>query len=379
MTNKRLESLDVLRGMDMFLIFLADPVPCIFVTTLALFGLGDSALAKQFDHVSGAGLHVYDVVFPLFLFISGVTIPFSCAGKLAKGLSRGRLAWGMVRRALTLFVLGMMLWTVIDGTLERNILSFDWKHFRVWSVIGRIGLAWGGAALLYLFCKARTRYVVCAAILVGMGAVLRFAVAPGAPAGVNPLVNMRYLWVSWVDVNFLTTAHRGEGGFVTVTMIATAMLGAFAGEILMRKDLSPAGRLARLFSAAVGLAVVGLLMAFACGDYSIPIHKGLWTPSFVLVVGGISMTLLGALHWIVDVRGWRRWGFFFKVIGMNAITIYLLNRTVFNWGFESEYFFGGICRLLSPEWGAFVSQAGMIAIGWLFLYWLYKNNHFLRV
>jgi predicted acyltransferase len=70
----------------------------------------------------------------------------------------------------------------------------------------------------------------------------------------------------------------------------------------------------------------------------------------------------------VDIRGWRRWGFFFKVIGMNAITVYILVRTVFNWQFESQYFFGD-----------FVTQAGMMAIVWLFLLWLYRKNVFLRV
>ena len=95
--------------------------------------------------------------------------------------------------------------------------------------------------------------------------------------------------------------------------------------------------------------------------------------------GGISAALLALFYWIVDVKGWRRWGFFFKVIGMNAITIYILMRTVFNWDFESAYFFGGIAGLFPPTVGAFVTQAGMMALGWLFLYWLYRKNIFLRV
>ena len=81
----------------------------------------------------------------------------------------------------------------------------------------------------------------------------------------------------------------------------------------------------------------------------------------------------------MDIRGWRRWGFFFKVIGMNAITVYILVRTVFNWQFESQYLFGGIASLLPPVVGDFVTQAGMMAIVWLFLLWLYRKNVFLRV
>ena len=377
---KRLESLDVLRGFDMFFIFLPDPVPCIVVTFLAMFGLEHSAFALQFDHCAWNGLRFYDCIFPLFLFISGVTFPFSYARQRAHGFGTGRIVGRILRRAAMLFLLGAMLWTVIDGTLEKNVLSFEWEHFRVWSVIGRIGLAWGAAALLFVAFGRKTRIGIAVAILVAMWMVFRFAVAPGAPAGVNPLVDREWMWANWVDVNYLTTAHRPEGGFSTITMVATAMFGNFAGEILLGvDDRCRCTKVVRLLLFAALLLACGLLMAFGFGGWSLPVNKPVWSSSFALVAGGISAALLALFHWVVDVRGWRRWGFFFKVIGMNAITIYLLMRTVFNWGFESQYFFGGICGLLPPAVGAFVMQAGMIAIGWLFLYWLYKKGLFLRV
>ena len=203
--------------------------------------------------------------------------------------------------------------------------------------------------------------------------LMRFAVAPGAPEGVNPLVNRQWMWANWVDVNFLTTAHRGEGGVVTITMVATAMFGNFAGEILTSSH-SPVRKTLDLLLYALGLAAAGLLMAYAFGDWSLPVNKPVWTSSFALVAGGISAALLALFYWIVDVKGWRRWGFFFKVIGMNAITIYILMRTVFNWDFESNYFFGGIAGLFPPAVGAFVTQAGMMALGWLLLYWLYRKR-----
>ena len=148
---KRLESLDVLRGFDMFFILLPDPVPCIVITFLAMFGLEHSAFALQFDHCAWNGLRFYDCIFPLFLFISGVTFPFSYAKQRARGDSTARISWRILRRAAILFLLGAMLWTTIDGVVEKNVLSFEWSTFRVWSVIGRIGIAWGVAALLYMF------------------------------------------------------------------------------------------------------------------------------------------------------------------------------------------------------------------------------------
>ena len=375
---KRLESLDILRGFDMFFIFLPDPVPCIVLTFLAMFGLEHSAFAVQFDHCAWNGLHFYDCIFPLFLFISGVTFPFSYARQRERGDSTAKISLKILRRTVILFLMGAMLWTTIDGVVEKNVLSFEWSTFRVWSVIGRIGIAWGVAAFLFMAFGRKARIGIAAAILAGMWMLMRFAVAPGAPEGVNPMEAREYLWATWADVNFLTTAHRGEGGVVTITMVATAMFGNFAGEILSSLR-TPSRKALDLSLYALGLAAAGLLMAFAFGDWSLPVNKPVWTSSFALVAGGISAALLALFYWIVDVRGWRRWGFFFKVIGMNAITIYILMRTVFNWDFESNYFFGGIAGLFSPAVGAFVTQVGMMALGWLFLYWLYRKGIFLRV
>ena len=121
---KRLESLDVLRGFDMFFILLPDPVPCIVITFLAMFGLEHSAFAQQFDHCAWNGLRFYDCIFPLFLFISGVTFPFSLASQRARGCTTAMIVRKILRRAAVLFLMGAMLWTVIDGTLEKNILAF---------------------------------------------------------------------------------------------------------------------------------------------------------------------------------------------------------------------------------------------------------------
>ena len=377
--KNRLESLDVLRGFDMFFIFLPDPAPCVVFVFLAMLGLGDTAFAAQFDHVAGAGLHFYDCIFPLFLFISGVTWPFSLASQRAKGASETVITLKIVKRMVLLFAMGSMLWTVIDGTLERNVLSFDWEHFRTWSVIGRIGIAWGVAAFLCRLFGWRTRVGICAGILVTMWLTTRFVTAPGAPAGINPIEHPEYLFGRWMDVHYLMTAHRGEGGFYTITMVATAMLGNFAGEILRGATSSPVRKAVELAALAAGLVLLGLLLAFGCGSWSIPVYKGIWSSSFVLVAGGVSAGLLSLFYWIVDVKGWRRWGFFFKVIGMNAITIYILARTVLNYGFLKAYFFGGISQHLSAPVAEFVSQVGLIALGWTLLHYLYKKNIFLRV
>jgi len=360
---KRLESLDVLRGFDMFFIFLPDPAPCVCAVALAAFGFGHSALAEQFDHVAGAGLHFYDLIFPLFLFISGVTWPFSCASQLAKGAGKAAIALKILRRAVLLFVLGAMVQTKIDGVQEYGFLAGNWEYFRVWSVIGRIGIAWGATALLTLFFGVRARAAIISAILLAMWYLTRFHCD----------------WIDAVDINYLTTAHRPEGGFLTINMIPTAMLGIFAGEILHAADRTMTRKAKELAFCAAGLVALGCACAFLCGSWSIPVHKGHWSTSFVLVAGGISFALLALFYWMVDIKGWKRWGFFFKVIGMNAITIYVLVRTILPYEFEKAYFFGGVSKLLPPAVAELVEQVGLIALGWSLLYYLYKKNVFLRV
>ena len=376
---KRLESLDILRGFDMFFIFLPDPAPCVVFVFLAMIGLGDSAFAAQFDHVPWAGLHFYDCIFPLFLFISGVTWPFSCESQRARGASSAAISLKILRRAALLFLLGAMVQTKIDGVQEYGILQFRWESFRVWSVIGRIGLAWGAAAFLYLWFGRKARLWIIGAILVGMWALVRFAVAPGAPAGTDPLVEHQWMWCRWFDTNFLTTAHRPEGGVTTIAMVATALFGVHAGEILRDAELSPERKTVRLFAFSGILLACGAFVALAPFGLALPVVKSVWSSSFVLFTGAISAALLALFFWIVDVKGWRRWGFFFKVIGMNAITIYILVRTVLPYGYEKEYFFGGLARYLSPEVAEFVSQVGLIALGWLLLLYLYRKKIFLRV
>jgi len=377
--RKRLESLDVLRGFDMFFIFLPDPAPCIALVFLTMIGFGNTALAAQFDHVPWIGFHFYDLIFPLFLFISGVTWPFSLSSQREKGVSTARISWRILRRAAVLFLLGAMVQTKIDGVQEYGFLQFNWEHFRVWSVIGRIGVAWGIAAFIALWFGFRARIAIAAGILVAMWAIVRFAVAPGAPAGVDTVASPEWMWVRWFDTNFLTTAHRSEGGFTTITMVATALFGGLAGDMLMKAGPSPARKTANLLVFALCLLGAGLVVAFCLGSWSLPVIKSVWTSSFALVAGGTSAALLALFYWIIDVKGWRRWGFFFKVIGMNAITIYVLVRTILPYEFEKAYFFGGISKYLSPEVAEFVAQVGLIALGWLLLRYLYEKKIFLRV
>jgi len=119
---------------------------------------------------------------------------------------------------------------------------------------------------------------------------------------------------------------------------------------------------------AAGLAFSGVL----------PVNKKLWSSTFVCVVGAYSLGMFALFYYLIDVRGWRRWTLFFRVVGLNSITIYLAQRIV-GFGRISDFFLGGIASKCPEAVAAVISSAGYVAVCWLFLYFLYRKNVFLKV
>ena len=360
----RLLSLDALRGFDMLFIMGLTPVVAGLCRAL---GFDDGCwLARQMRHVEWPGFAQHDTIFPLFLFIAGVAFPFSCAKMRERGWSASRICGKIAWRALALVMLGM----VYNGLLNKGFGEVRWA-----SVLGRIGLGWAFAALLYLAFSLRTRIAVAVGLLVGYWAVMRYATVPGAPAGADPW-SVEWNFAAYVDKLLLPNATKGdpEGLLSTFPAIVTAMLGVFTGEFVRWKD-----RLGGGAKTLVMLAAGAILLAVGLGWSSwMPINKKLWTSTFVLVAGSYSLALFAAFYWIVDVKLWRRWTFFFRVVGMNAITVYLLQRIV-NFDSVSKFFVGGVAGLLPAELSAVLVAAGHLAACWLVLWFLYRKGVFLRV
>jgi predicted acyltransferase len=127
----------------------------------------------------------------------------------------------------------------------------------------------------------------------------------------------------------------------------------------------------------LGSAVVLALVAWAF-DGVLPINKKLWSSTFVCAVGAYSLIMMALFYYIIDVRGWQKWTFPFRIIGMNSITIYMVQRIV-NFGGISRFFLGGIAGLCNEQWGAVINAAGFVMVGWLFLYFLYRQKIFLKI
>lgn len=367
---ERLLSIDALRGFDMFWIIGGD--------NLAR-AIGEwwgtpagEKFAEQFEHVAWEGFRFYDLIFPLFLFVVGVVLPFSLS-KYQRGAHPRSAALGRVaRRVVLLFVLGL---------IGNNLLQFDFAHLRVAGVLQRIAICYGFASVILLFSNARTQAILVAAILVGYYGLLMFVPAPetGKAGDFARETNL----AGYVDRHYLPGEIKesyygfgdNEGLLSTIPAVATTLLGVLAGHWLATRR-SPWLKVVALIAAGAACLGAGSLWGL-----HFPIIKILWTSSYVLVVGGWSLILLGLFYAIIDVLKLRAWSYFFVVIGVNAITIYMAARII---PFDRIAFFfvGGLAKLsaeYAPGSRPVVLAAGVLAVEWLLLLYLYRRHIFLRV
>ena len=368
---KRLESLDALRGFDMLFI---SGGASLLIALAALFP--DNAvwqvIDEQLRHVSWDGLRHHDTIFPLFLFIAGISWPFSFAAQRERGASCGKIYLKIVRRGLTLFLLGM---------IYGGLLNMHWDTQRLCSVLGRIGLAWMFAALLYTSVRDWRKLLgFLVALLIGYWLCNILLVAPDAPAGADPLSREGNIGCYLDRVILGAHCYRPgvydpEGLFSTLPAIGTALMGMLTGRFVLsdEKQLTPARKAMWIAVAGVACALIGWVWNFVY-----PINKSLWSSSFVMAVAGYSLLMFALFYYIIDVRNCRRWDFFFVVIGMNSITIYLTQRFAFYYGVHREVFTG--FNELFPEFlQPTVNEVTYIIVWWIFLLFLYRKKVFLKV
>ena len=369
MKDQRLMSLDALRGFDMFFIM---GLSGLVASLCALWpNVVTDAIAHQMDHVAWDGLTHHDTIFPLFLFLAGVSFPFSYAKQQAMGASRTSVYVKIFRRAAMLIFLGL---------IYNGLFRFDFATLRCASVLARIGIAWMGAALLFINFGVKTRVSIAALILVGYALISKYVGAPDV-ADADPLTRQGCL-VGYIDRLFLPGRLIYDGGrfdpeglLSAVPAVVTAMLGMFTGELLRlpKERISGEKKCLWLAVGAVVLIVIALL-----GKGFVPINKMLWSSTFVCAVGGYSVAMMALFYYLVDVKGWQKWTFVFRVVGMNSITIYMAQRIMNLWT-TSNYFFKGATRFMPELWGNVFVNVGYVLVCWLLLYFLYRKKTFLKV
>jgi predicted acyltransferase len=363
-TRSRLLSLDALRGFDMFWIIGGD---ALFRSLGEVTGWGWARWwAGQLDHAEWAGFHFYDLVFPLFMFISGVAIPFSLLAKAEAATDRRTIYLKLARRALLLVFLGFVYNHLTD-------LRFAAQRYA--SVLGQIGLAYLFAALIMLKVKSlKGRLAALAGILFGYAAVQWLIPVPGIGAGVltpDGTIN-GYIDRLLLPGRLYDRVFDPEGILCILSATSVTLMGGLAGLVLRSGKLAAYRKTLILAASGVGLTTAG----FVLGAWY-PIIKKAWTSTFDIYAAGLSFILLAVFYLAVDVWKVRKWSFVFRVIGLNSITIYLGSRLV-DFDYTSKFLFGGLARL-SGGAGVLVLEAGVIGLEWLVLYFLYKKNVFLKV
>lgn len=369
MKNQRLMSLDALRGFDMFFIM---GLSGLVVSLCNLWpGAVTDEIAHQMGHVEWNGLAHHDTIFPLFLFLAGVSFPFSYANQTAKGMTRPQIYAKIFRRAAMLIFLGL---------IYNGLLNFDFENLRCASVLARIGIAWMGAALLFINFGIKTRAAICAAILIGYGLLSALVGAPDV-ADADPLSREGCL-VGYIDRMFLPgrliyddNRFDPEGLLSAVPAVVTAMLGMFAGELIRLPKERMSGQKKTLVMLGAGAALI-VITLLAKGF--VPVNKMLWSSTFVTAVGAYSFIMMAVFYYIIDVRGWQKWTLVFRVVGMNSITIYLAQRMV-SFSSTNKFLFSGLAGLFPENMERVVMNLGYIVVCWLFLYFLYRKNTFLKV
>jgi predicted acyltransferase len=374
LATDRVASVDAVRGFAMFFIVAGDAL------AWALHDMASdkegplSAAARffsiQLQHALWEGFRFYDFLFPLFIFITGVSIVFSLP-RLVEREGAWAAHQRILRRSCLLFALGLIYYGGA-GNL--------WPDIRLVGVLQRIALCYLFASLLFLHLDLRGLIVAFAALLIGYWALMTFVSVPEVGAGsFTRDANL----AQWIDAQYLPGLRfygewDPEGLLSTLPAIATCLLGVFAGLLLRDTRVEPMQKALWLMGAGVVLVEAGYLWGL-----QFPIIKYIWTSSFVLVAGGYSALLLGTSYLLIDMLGRRAWATVFLWFGANAILLYMVNNLV---GFQNvawKLVGGDIARFLDAELtkgaASFVNVMVGMALAIALARYLYRRRIFLRV
>src|SRR5271156_332876 len=311
----RLLSLDFLRGLTIAFMILVN-------------NNGDEVRAYwPLKHAAWNGFTPTDLVFPTFLFLVGISTVFSSASRIAQGATRQSLFLHVVRRSVILFLLGLVV---------NSFPFFNLHTMRFYGVLPRIAICYLIVASLYLLNPGwRGKAALAVAALAGYWILMRFVPVPGygVPGRDIPLLDHDANLTAWLDRQIFSASHLyertrdPEGLLSTIPALATALLGLLTGIWLRTQR--------KLAQKVSGIAIAGLTGILLGGlwNFTFPINKNLWTSSYVLFAGGLSLLLLALCLAIVDLpekktgkQDRSRLLTPFFIFGTNAIAAYVFSE-----------------------------------------------------
>ena len=368
-TPPRLASLDILRGFDLFLLVFFQPVLWALAHQLNAPWL--NSILSQFDHEVWEGFRFWDLVMPLFLFMTGASMPFSFS-KFKDDPDKGTIYRKIIRRFILLFIFGM----IVQG----NLLGLDSRHIYLYSnTLQSIAVGYFIAAVIQLHFSFRWQIGITLLLLFIYWIPMTF-LGDFTPAG-----NFAEQVDRWVLGRFRDGVFWNEDGtwsfspyynytwiWSSLTFGVTVMLGAFAGKI-MKEGKANRKKVVQTLS-VIGVLLVGLAMLWSL---QMPIIKRLWTGSMTLLSGGYCFLLMALFYYWIDYKGHSRGLNWLKVYGMNSITAYLLGEVV-NFRCIADSVSYGLKQYIGDYYPVWLTFTNYLILFFL-LRMMYKRGLFLKV
>jgi predicted acyltransferase len=372
---QRLESLDVLRGFDLFCLVALEGImhPLSRAIDTPLF----NRFMWNFSHIRWEGFSTWDLVMPLFMFMAGVSMPFALS-RYKELPDKWAVYRRIIKRVVLLWIFGMMCQGNLPGLDPERIYFYS-------NTLQAIAMGYLIAAMLFLHVKIKVQIAVAAALLLGYWGVMQFVSVGGYGGGdYTPDGNL----AEWIDREVLGRFRdqaKVEGGEVvfsdnyrytwilsSLNFGVTVLSGVFAGQILKNKVVAQRRKLLLLFGIGAALVAAGWLW-----HLQMPVIKKIWTSSMTLVSSGYCFLLMGLFYYVVDYKGYRKPLAWLKVYGMNSIVAYMLAMCV-SFRSVSHSLFFGLEQYVGDYYPALIALSNAVII-YLILWFMYKRQVFLKV
>ena len=373
-SSKRLESLDALRGFDLFFLVALGPLMHSLARTANVEWLNESMWV--FSHVSWEGFSPWDLIMPLFLFMSDISMPFSLSRY--KSISDKRLLLRrLAKRILLLWIFGMMC--------QGNLLALDPNTIYLYSnTLQAIATGYLITALLFLFTSRRTQIITAVVLLLVYWTAMQFITVDGYGGGnYTPQGNL----AEWID-NTVLRRFRDTAQVIDRKVViadwyhytwilsslnfgVTVLTGLFAGYIAKDK-IEEKKKLKLYFGTGITMVIAGWLW-----NFQMPVIKTIWTSSMVLVSSGYCFLLMGLFYYWIDYKGHRSGITWLKVYGMNSIVAYMLANVV-NFRCIGESLFYGLEQYMGSYY-SFLMTLWNIGAVYVIIWFMYKRGIFLKV
>lgn len=374
--KERLVSLDILRGLDLF--FLVGLERVMYPLSSALNTDGFRTIMKYFTHVDWQGFSPWDLVMPLFLFMSGVSIPFSMS-RYKNGVGRNKLVYRLLKRVVLLWIFGMMC--------QGNLLELDLSCIYLYSnTLQSIAVGYLFTTLFFVFTSYKTQLFIACSLLLTFWALMKWITVDSFGGGnYTPDENL----AEWIDRSVLgrfrdaASVQEGVVQFASwyrytwilssLNFIVTVMSGSFAGQLLKNTLFTPQRRAVIL--SAVGILLVGLGWLW---NLEHPVIKKLWTSSMVLVSSGYCFLLMSFFYYIVDICGMNRGLNWLRVYGMNSIMAYMLIQCI-SFRCIAHSLFHGLEQYVGSSWYQVIMAMSCSIIIYGILWFMHRSHIYLKV